>query len=102
MPGVLHDLFRNRDFYAKFLAIRAACPEYGLMEKYRINNVYVNDGSTVTFEYPTHGRFTYNTRAESNRFQFNYQLINVIPGLFYEKTYYNWIEVCGIDYAGFW
>ncbi|KAM0289865.1 hypothetical protein ACHAO9_005750 [Fusarium lateritium] len=109
IPVVLQDIINKRDFYGKFLApetgalaIRAACPNCGLVEKYGTKNVYADDGSTVTFECPSHGKFTYNTRTDSNQSQFNCQLFNLVLGLFYEKTSYNWIEVCGSDYAGFW
>ncbi|KAJ9415928.1 hypothetical protein QL093DRAFT_2567519 [Fusarium oxysporum] len=80
IPDVLREIVIKRGFYGKVLApergslaIRASCPECGLVEKY-----------------------------ESNRFQFNCQLFNLVLGLFYERTPYNWIEICGSDYAGFW
>jgi predicted RNA-binding Zn-ribbon protein involved in translation (DUF1610 family) len=78
MPGVLRDIISKRDFYGKFLApetgalaIRAACPNCGLVEKYGTKNLYEDNGSTVTFECPSHGKFTYSTQADSNQFQFN-------------------------------
>ncbi|KAF9765897.1 hypothetical protein IL306_001742 [Fusarium sp. DS 682] len=109
IPGVLRDIIMKRDSYGKALApetgslaIRASCPECGLVEKYGTQNLYADDGSAVTFPCPTHGQFTCNTQTESNRFQFNCQPSNPAPGPFYERTPYNWIEICGSDYAGFW
>ncbi|KAL7755230.1 hypothetical protein ACKLNR_014987 [Fusarium oxysporum f. sp. zingiberi] len=109
IPDVLREIVIKRGFYGKVLApergslaIRASCPECGLVVKYGTRNVYADDGSTVTFQCPSHGPFTCNTQTESNRFQFNCQLFNLVLGLFYERTPYNWIEICGSDYAGFW
>jgi len=109
IPGVLHDVVTKREFFGKALApgggslaIRAGCPECGLVDKYGVNNVYSEDGSIVTFKCPSHGLYTCSIQTESNRFQFNCQLFNLVLGLFYERTSYNWIEICGSDYAGFW
>ncbi|KAF5017286.1 hypothetical protein F66182_10801 [Fusarium sp. NRRL 66182] len=109
IPDVLREIVIQRDFYAKVLApergslaIRASCPECGLVDKYGTRNVCADDGSTVTFKCPSYGFFTCNTQIESNRFQFNCQLFNLVLGLFYERTPYNWIAICGNDYAGFW
>ncbi|KAF5630126.1 hypothetical protein F52700_7484 [Fusarium sp. NRRL 52700] len=109
IPHVLREIVIRRELYGKALApergslaIRASCPGCGLVEKYGTRNLYADDGSAVTFQCPSHGLFTCNTQTESNRFQFNCQLFNLVLGLFYEKTPYNWIEICGSDYAGFW
>ncbi|RSL57327.1 hypothetical protein CEP53_006525 [Fusarium sp. AF-6] len=109
IPSVLRDLILNREFYGRYLApgraalaIRAGCPTCGLVEKYGTKNIYAEDGSSVSFECPTHGRFSFSTQTECNQFQFNCQLFNLVLGLFYERVSYNWIEICGSDYAGFW
>jgi hypothetical protein len=73
-----------------------------LWKKYSTKSLYADGGSAVTFECPSHGKFTYSTQADSNQFQFNCQLFNLVLGLFHEKTPKNWIEVCGSEYAGFW
>ncbi|EAS36239.3 uncharacterized protein CIMG_01593 [Coccidioides immitis RS] len=67
-----------------------------------MNNIYSQGGSTVSFECPRHGRFNYNVDSDSHRFQFNCQLFNLVIGRYYERASYNYIEVCGSDYAGFW
>jgi hypothetical protein len=84
------------------LAIRAECPSCGLVDKYGVNNVYADDNSSVSFECPYHGRFEYSVANEPSKFQFNCQLFNLVLGRFYERAPYNWIEICGSDYAGFW
>ncbi|EHK24653.1 uncharacterized protein TRIVIDRAFT_61434 [Trichoderma virens Gv29-8] len=109
MPEVLREIIMKRDFYAQYLApetktlaIRAACPECGLVEKYGLKNGYAEDGSSVSFECPIHGQFSYSTKTQTNQFQFNCQLFNLVLALFYERVSYNYIEICGGDYAGFW
>lgn len=84
------------------LAIRAACPECGLVDKYGVNNRYSSDGTSVSFECPQHGRFTRSTTTETHKFQFNCQLFNLVLGRYYETVSYNYIEIRGSDYAGFW
>ncbi|KAJ8119425.1 hypothetical protein ONZ43_g3616 [Nemania bipapillata] len=109
IPGVVRDIILKRDYYAKylapekgFLAIRSACPQCGLIEKYGTKNMYAEDGSSVSFECPIHGRFSYNIHTQANQLHFNCQLFNLVLGLFYERVPYNYIEICGGDYAGFW
>ncbi|KAF0314911.1 hypothetical protein GQ607_017855 [Colletotrichum asianum] len=109
IPSVLRDIILKRDFFGKYLApernslaIRAACPKCGLVDKYGTKNVYADDGLSVSFECPDHGRFSYSTQTDANRFQFNCQLFNLVLALFYERVPYNYIETCGSDYAGFW
>ncbi|KAL8834690.1 MAG: hypothetical protein Q9170_003634 [Blastenia crenularia] len=109
IPQVLQKVIRDREFLAKYLApstgclaIRASCPDCGLVDKHGIKNVYSLNASEVSFECPFHGRFSCSTVQEPHRFLFNCQLFNLILGYFYENVLYNWIEVCGSDYAGFW
>lgn len=84
-------------------------PECGLVDKHGVKNIYHQEGgggggggSTVSFECPQHGRFTYSTETDAHKFQFNCQLFNLVLGLYYERVSYNYIEICGSDYAGFW
>ncbi|TPX25624.1 hypothetical protein DIZ76_011079 [Coccidioides immitis] len=107
--GIIREIINDRDGLIRCLApatgrlaIRAACPECGLVDKYGMNNIYSQGGSTVSFECPRHGRFNYNVDSDSHRFQFNCQLFNLVIGRYYERASYNYIEVCGSDYAGFW
>lgn len=109
MGGVVQNIIKKREFFGKYLApstgmlaVRAACPKCGLVDKYGVNNIYAQDGSTVSFECPQHGRFIYGAEADTHRFQFNCQLFNLVLGLYYERVQYNYIEICGSDYAGFW
>ncbi|RMZ81021.1 hypothetical protein DV738_g2408, partial [Chaetothyriales sp. CBS 135597] len=109
IPGVLQKIIQSRENLAKYLApstgsvaIRASCPKCGLVDKYGVKNLYSPNGSDVSFECPFHGRFSYNTETDAPRFLFNCQLFNLIFGYFYENVSYNWIEICGSDYAGFW
>ncbi len=109
IPKVLQKVIRDRESLAKYLApstgslaIRAGCPDCGLVDKYGVKNKYSADGSEVSFHCPFHGRFSYNTEKDPQKFLFNCQLFNLILGLFYENAPYNWIEICGSDYAGFW
>ncbi|PGH11826.1 hypothetical protein AJ79_04623 [Helicocarpus griseus UAMH5409] len=107
--GIIREIIKDRDGLIRYLApatgrlaIRAACPECGLVDKYGVNNIYSQGGSSVSFECPHHGRFEYNVDSDSHRFQFNCQLFNLVIGRYYERASYNYIEVCGSDYAGFW
>lgn len=109
MGSVVQGILNDREFIGKYLApstgrlaVRAACPECGLVDKYGVNNIYAEDGSTVSFECPQHGRFVYGAETDTHRFQFNCQLFNLVLGLYYERVHYNYIEICGSDYAGFW
>lgn len=109
IPQVLQKVIRDRESLATYLApstgslaIRAGCPQCGLVDKYGVKNIYSADGSEVCFECPFHGQFSYSTEKDSQRFLFNCQLFNLILGYFYESAPYNWIEICGSDYAGFW
>lgn len=109
IPQVLQKVIRDRESLAKHLApstgslaIRAGCPHCELVDKYGVNNRYSADGLEVSFHCRVHGRFSYSTQKDPQRFLFNCQLFNLILGYFYENAPYNWIEICGSDYAGFW
>lgn len=111
-PGigeVLQRVVRERDRLGPVLmpstgqlAIRAACSERGLVDKYGTNNLYAEDSQTGTFRCPFHGAFRLDVIKDAHRFQFNCQLFNLILGWFYEAVNFAWIEICGSDYAGFW
>lgn len=109
IPDVLRDIIKTRSELAHVLApstgrlaIRAACPACGIADKYGTNNIYAEDGSSVSFECPHHGRFSLSTQTDRHRFLFNCQLYNLVMGYFYERVAFNYIEICGSDYAGFW
>lgn len=109
IPGVLQDIIRNRSMLGPKLApstgaiaVRAACPDCGLVDKYGAKNNYAEDGTSVSFECPDHGRFSFSTLRDVQQFQFNCQTYNLVMGLFYERVPFNYIEICGSDYAGFW
>src|SRR3569833_723297 len=109
IPKVLRKIIRNREYLAKYLApstgslaICASCPVCGLIDKYAVKNSFSNAGYEVSFECPLHGQFTLLTEMDAPRFLFNCQLFNLVLGYFYENAPYNWIEICGSDYAGFW
>ncbi|KAK3377232.1 hypothetical protein B0T24DRAFT_237108 [Lasiosphaeria ovina] len=108
MSEILQNIIENRATLAKFLApgtgtlaIRAACPQCGLVDRYGLKNSYAPDASSVSFLCPHHGQFTHSTK-DSHHFMFNCQLLNLIIGYFYEKSLHNYIEIIGSDYAGFW
>ncbi|KAH7309710.1 hypothetical protein B0I35DRAFT_359221, partial [Stachybotrys elegans] len=84
------------------LAIRAGCPYCLLVDKYGVNNTYSSNSSEVSFKCLSHGLFSYNVELDARHFLFNCQLFNLVLDLFYEDRPYNWIEICGSDYAGFW
>lgn len=109
IPNVIRHILARRSELATFLApttrslaIRAPCPTCGLVDKYGVNNTYAEDYESVSFVCPHHGDFTYNVQSQSNVFQFNCQLFNLLMGWFYERVEYGYIEICGSDYAGFW
>jgi hypothetical protein len=102
LSRVIRGVIKNRSTLGKYLmpstgtlALRASCPTCGLVDKYGANNVYAEDGSSVSFQCPHHGRFSYDMRTETHRVQFNCQLFNLVMGLFYEQVDYGWIEICG-------
>lgn len=109
IPQIVQEIIQERENIGKILsptdgslAIRAACPECSLVDKYGVNNQYAPDGTSVSFKCPRHGRFILSTATESHKFQFNCQLFNLVLGRYYESVSYNYIEICGSDYAGFW
>ncbi|KAJ6004741.1 hypothetical protein N7540_012540 [Penicillium herquei] len=109
MGSVIKQIIKDREVLGKHLApstgklaIRAACPNCGLVDKYGMNNIYDMDGFNVSFECPEYGRFTYNAEVDTHQFQFNCQLFNLVLSLYYERVHHNYIETCGSDYAGFW
>ncbi|OJD15789.1 hypothetical protein ACJ73_08946 [Blastomyces percursus] len=80
--GIVKNIIKDREYLGQCLAqatgslaIRAACPECGLVD---------------------------NVETDADKFQFNCQLFNLVIGLYHERTSYNYIEICGSDYAGFW
>ncbi|KAL3466432.1 hypothetical protein BJX64DRAFT_250884 [Aspergillus heterothallicus] len=111
MSDIIQQIIEDRERIAKCLApskrelaIRAACPQCGLVDKYGVNNIYTTAGSstTVSFNCPDHGRFLYEVKTQAHKFQFNCQLFNLVIGLYHERASHNYIEICGSDYAGFW
>jgi hypothetical protein len=109
MSDIVQSIIQERECLGKVLAptggalaIRAACPECGLVDKYGVNNRYSPDGTSVSFECPQHGRFARSIKAEPHKFQFNCQLFNLVLARYYQTVPYNYIEICGSDYAGFW
>lgn len=109
MPGVLQKIIEDREEIGKclmpssgVLALRAACPKCGLVDKYGIHNRYSENHTKVSFRCPQHGFFEHSILTEPHLFQFNCQLFNLVMGRFYQQVDYGWIEICGSDYAGFW
>ncbi|KAI1933846.1 hypothetical protein LOZ12_000196 [Ophidiomyces ophidiicola] len=109
IPEVIQAIIKDRSSLAKVLApltgklaIRSACPTCGLVDKYGAENVYADDGLSISFNCPHHGRFSCSAETECHRLQFNCQLFNLVMGRVYECAPFNYIEICGSDYAGFW
>ena len=109
ISGIVKTIIQERESLSKVLmpgggplTIRAACPQCGLVDKYAINNAYSKDGMTVTFRCPIHNDFSHCIKDEIEKLQFNCQLFNLVLGRYYEKVPFNYIEICGSDYAGFW
>lgn len=62
MPAVLQKIVKDRSILGKylmpstgFLALRASCPTCGLVDKYGVNNLYSDDSTCISFQYPHHG-----------------------------------------------
>jgi hypothetical protein len=109
MSNIIQRIVQERVELGKYLmpsngrlSFRAACPKCGLTDKGGIKNEYSEDGSEITFLCPEHGKFKLNVHNDTPKLQYNTQLLNLIMGRYYEQVDYNWIEVCGSDYAGFW
>lgn len=70
--SVIRDIIQDRAELGKYLmpstgtlALRGPCPTCGLVDKYGVNNVYAEDGSSVSFRCPHHGTFSYNIQTTS-------------------------------------
>ncbi|KAL2374443.1 hypothetical protein RJ035_004128 [Blastomyces gilchristii] len=88
--GVIKNIIKDREYLGQFLA-----PATGSLA----SALHVlNAASSIN----THGRFAYSVETDAHKFQFNCQLFNLVIGLYHERASYNYIEICGSDYAGFW
>lgn len=110
---VLKNIIKNKDLIEPILdpdngllRIRVACPECGLTDKKGINNKISEE--CVESICPSHGKFTTSVTEQSNRFEYNTPLRNLIRGLAYlednkdKSISYEWLRVTGSDYAGFY
>ena len=109
IPRIIQQVIERRQEYGKVLqpmsgviALRADCPDCGLVDKRGVKNKYSEDSTRFSFECPHHGRFTYDVRKDAHKLKFNCQLINLVLALYYETVDYGYVEVVGSDYAGFW
>jgi hypothetical protein len=111
MAAIITQIVKERDKLSKALSpssdgtlvIRTPCPQCGLVDKYGSRNEYDDEGHIVTFFCPEHGTFQLDIRADCSKLQCNAQTSNLAIFRHYETiTEYNYIEICGSDYAGFW
>lgn len=70
MDAVVRGIVEGRELVGKYLApstgrlaTRAACHEYGPVDKYGANNIHADGGSTVSFECPRHAPYHIITRS---------------------------------------
>ena len=114
--SALSEIIRDREVLGpsfspntKNLAIRAACPraDCGLADKDGVHNVYLysDDGSTIEFQCPRHGRFTLSLSDPEHiqQLEFNTPLRNILRAkVFARDPDASWIHVTGADYAGYY
>lgn len=113
IPRILRKIVQNKDILAPILdpqngllRIRVACSECGLTDKKGINTKYHED--RLESYCPEHGWFETYFNGESEKFEFNTPLRNLIRGIVYGKDNQNtaipfeWLRVTGSDYAGYY
>ncbi|KAK7426723.1 hypothetical protein QQZ08_006759 [Neonectria magnoliae] len=92
IPQVLQKIIMNREFLAKYLApstgslaVRASCPECGLVDKYGVKNTYSPGVVRMLAPWP----ILLQHRTRRTTFPLQLPTLNLILGLFYENTSYN-------------
>ncbi|CAG8811861.1 14727_t:CDS:1, partial [Racocetra fulgida] len=91
----------------KCLALRVACPQCGLTDRFGIKNCY--DGDIIRFFCPNHGWHSFDIKKDNlQKLEYGSPLRNFVRGLLYtednkEKDIpYSWLRVTGSDHAGFY
>jgi len=112
IPSILQKIAKNQNAIVSILdpeqgrlRIRVACKYCGLTDKHSIKTVINDDG--IKSYCPEHG--WYETKyAESNKFEYNTPLRNLIRALLYAEDNidtsidFEWLRITGSDYAGFY
>ena len=90
----------------ELLRMRVACKDCGLTDKKGINNRY-HEKSMESY-CPNHGWFETSYDKESEKFEYNTPLRNLVRGILYaydnqnQDIEYEWLRVTGSDYAGYY
>ncbi|MBI2499637.1 hypothetical protein HYV88_05325 [Candidatus Woesearchaeota archaeon] len=113
IPRILRKIVQNREIIAPILdpqngllRIRVACSDCGLTDKNGINTKYYDD--KIGSYCPEHGWFETYFDGESEKFEFNTPLRNLVRGIIYAADNQNvevpfeWLRVTGSDYAGYY
>ncbi|HIG93920.1 MAG: hypothetical protein QT02_C0002G0009 [archaeon GW2011_AR9] len=113
IPKILKNIVQNRDLIAPIidpqnglLRMRVACSDCGLTDKKGINTKYYDD--RIESYCPEHKWFETYFEGESEKFEYNTPLRNLIRGIVYTRDNQNkevpfeWLRVTGSDYAGYY
>ncbi|MFH1566068.1 MAG: hypothetical protein ABIB98_02600 [bacterium] len=112
IPDIIREVVENKVLLApildpkkKKLKIRVPCPDCGLTDKDSVRNILFKN--YLQAYCPKHGKFRAYYK-NSNRFEYNTPLRNLIRALVYSadntnpKKDYCWVRITGADYAGFY
>ncbi len=113
IPGILKNIVKHRETIGPILQpqtgllrMRVACPKCGLTDKRGIKNKYFEN--KIRSYCPKHGFFETFFDKNSERFEYNTPLRNLIRAIVYSKDNQNskksfeWIRVTGSDFSGYY